>query len=123
MKKKIIIYIMLFAFILTPALALAQDMGDYGNLDNVNLVKSGGADATSIAVTIINWILGFLALIAVVIILIGGFEWMTAGGSEDKVKAARDRIKYGLIGLGIVLLAYVIVTVVMRAILDLSGQF
>ena len=64
-------------------------------------------------VAVINLVLGFLALLAIVIILIGGFEWMTAGGNDTKVETAQKRLKYGLTGLVIIFLAYAIVTFVL----------
>ena len=55
---------------------------------------------------IINVALSLLGIVAVVIILIGGFEWMTAGGNDDKVGEAKKRIMAGVIGLAIILSAY-----------------
>ncbi len=57
---------------------------------------------------IINVLLGLLGIIAVVIILVGGFKWMTAGGNEDKVGEARKMIFAGIIGLAIILSAFAI---------------
>lgn len=57
---------------------------------------------------IINVALGLLGTVVVVIILYAGFEWMTAGGSEDKVADAKKRITYAIIGLAIILSAYAI---------------
>jgi uncharacterized membrane protein len=47
-------------------------------------------------------------IIAVVIILAGGFKWMTAGGNEDKVGEARKMIISGVIGLAIIMSAFAI---------------
>ncbi|MBU0880078.1 pilin, partial [Patescibacteria group bacterium] len=63
----------------------------------------GTADPRTMAAKIINVAMGFLGIIAVVIILIGGFKWMTAGGGEEKVEEATKMIKYGVIGLIIIL--------------------
>ncbi|MEK7103288.1 MAG: hypothetical protein AAB870_03000 [Patescibacteria group bacterium] len=57
-------------------------------------------------VAIINFVLGFLGIIAVVIILIAGFKWMTAGGNDDNVKAAQTMLIQGVIGLVIILSAW-----------------
>ncbi|OGF21050.1 hypothetical protein A2Y83_01815 [Candidatus Falkowbacteria bacterium RBG_13_39_14] len=56
--------------------------------------------------SIIKVVLGFLGIVAVVIILIGGFKWMTAGGNEDQVGEAKKWIYSGVIGLLIILSAY-----------------
>jgi len=52
--------------------------------------------------------LGFLGIIAVIIVLVGGFKYMTAGGAEEKVGDAKKWIVSGIIGLAIVLSAYAI---------------
>ena len=53
--------------------------------------------------------MGFLGLIALVVILLGGFKWMTSGGNDEKVKKAKATLMAGITGLIIVLAAYVIV--------------
>ncbi len=72
-------------------------------------------------VGLINVALGFLGLIAVIIILIGGFKWMTAGGNEDKVGEARKTIFAGIIGLAIILFAWGITTFVVTQLGTASG--
>ena len=71
---------------------------------------------------IVNVVLGLLGLIAVIIILIGGFKWMTARGAEEKVEKAKDTIKYGLIGLAIILLAYLIVRIVIGSVVGFADK-
>ncbi|MEK7580570.1 MAG: hypothetical protein AAB465_03115 [Patescibacteria group bacterium] len=66
----------------------------------------GETDVTVIIGRIINIVLGFLGLIAVVIIIIGGFMWMTSGGDEPKIKKAKDLILNGVIGLLIIVISY-----------------
>jgi hypothetical protein len=83
--------------------AMAQiDIGSQ-HAENIGL---GNRDPKSIIVGVIQVILGFLGLLAVIIILIGGFKWMTAGGNDDKVTEARKLIVSGIIGLLIVLAAW-----------------
>jgi len=75
-------------------------------------VKLGTKDIKSTIAQIINVVLGFLGVIAVVIVLAGGFKWMTAGGSDDKVGEARKMIVQGVIGLVIVFSAWAIASFV-----------
>ena len=70
-----------------------------------NYVKTN-LNAWSTAENIIDYLMGFLGLIAVVIVLVGGFQWMTAAGNEDKVKTAKKTLSAGIIGLVIVLAAW-----------------
>ena len=77
-----------------------------------------GKDLRSVIGNIIKVALGFLGVVAVVIVLIGGFKYMTAGGSDEKVGDARKYIISGIIGLAIILSAYAITTFVISQLLD-----
>lgn len=66
--------------------------------------------------SLIQVVLGFLGVVAVVIILMGGFKWMTAGGNDDKVKEAKRLIVQGIIGLVITLSAFAIASFVISSV-------
>ena len=66
----------------------------------------GQGDLISGIAKVIQTAMGFLGIIAVIIILLGGFKWMTAGGNDEKVKKAKALIFQGIIGLVIILAAY-----------------
>ncbi len=71
-------------------------------------VALGARDMTeSIAITI-NIILGFLGTLTTIIILLGGFKWMTSQGNSEKVDEAKKMISSGVVGLVIILSAYTI---------------
>lgn len=78
----------------------------------------GGADLVSKTVpSIINYIIGALAIVAVVVMIIGGVTYMTSSGDAGKVKKAKDTILYGVIGLVVCALAYAIVNWVIGGLL------
>ncbi|MDO4889144.1 MAG: pilin [Candidatus Saccharibacteria bacterium] len=79
--------------------------------DNVN-----GGNLFQTIQTIINWILAVLGVVAVIMVIIGGFTYMTSQGDPGKTKKARDTILYGIIGLVIALLAFAIVNFVLANI-------
>lgn len=81
-------------------------------------IELGNRDIRSTAAQIINVLLGLLGIIAVVVILIGGFKWMTSGGSEDKVGEAKKLIMQGIIGLVIILAAWSIAQFVLRSLVQ-----
>ncbi len=89
-----------------PFAALAQ----VGSQSDSTLASSFGlgtsTDVRQAIINIVQFILGFLGLIAVIIVLYGGFQWMTAAGNEEKVSSARATLTAGLIGLVIILAAY-----------------
>lgn len=61
---------------------------------------------------IINGVLALLGIVFLILIIYGGFTWMTAMGAEEKVKKAKAVIIQASIGLIIVLLSYGIATFV-----------
>lgn len=65
----------------------------------------------------INWILGIIGLISVLIIIYGGVLYLTSVGSADRVKQAKDTLKYGIMGLVIAGIAYAVVNVIITTIL------
>lgn len=85
-------------------------------------ITLGNRDIRSTAASIINVLMGLLGIIAVVIILIGGFEWMTAGGNEDKVGEAKKRIMQGIIGLVIILSAWAIARFVLTQLVGATSE-
>ena len=62
---------------------------------------------------IINTILAVLGIVTVVIIIIGGVNYVLSQGDPGKIKKAKDTIMYGVIGLVIAFLAYSIVNFVL----------
>lgn len=84
---------------------------------NVKVVGNGDNTLWSDVKNIINAIIGALGIVAVVIIIIGGVNYMTSSGDAGKVKKAKDTILYGVIGLVICVLAFAIVNFVISNIL------
>lgn len=82
----------------------------------------GTQDLTKTVAGIINVALSLLGIVAVIIILIGGFQWMTAGGNEEKVEGARNLIFAGIIGLAIILSAWAIARFVLRSLSQATGS-
>lgn len=76
------------------------------------------AELVDIVTGIINAIIGVLGLAAVIIIIIGGVNYMTSSGDAGKVKKAKDTILYGVIGLVVCILAFAIVNFVIRNIIS-----
>lgn len=71
--------------------------------------------------TIINVILGFLGIAAIVILIYGGFVWMTAGGNDQKISQAKKILLNGLIGLFIILVSWGIANFVLSQLWQATG--
>ncbi len=108
------------ASLLSVAPALAQNVNSTEILPTTVQPAIGLADG-DVRVTIARIIrvaMSLLGIIAVVIILIGGFTWMTAGGNDEKVGEAKKWIFSGVIGLAIILSSYAIATFVINSLVN-----
>ncbi|MBU1348624.1 pilin [Patescibacteria group bacterium] len=118
-KKKLVRFaatLGMTAAIVLPSVALAQpdslNAGDLGVDAIQSSIKLGSGDIRQTAARIINVALGFLGIIAVVIVLLGGFKYMISGGNEEKTSEAKKLIVSGIIGLAIILSAWAITSFV-----------
>lgn len=119
-KIHILIIILSLFLILNNSVILAEEeTNELRNLgDSPKIMKDvagvigyetgSKASPEKIIPEIIKIILSFLGIIFLILIIIGGYQWMTAGGNEEVIKKARTRIINAVIGLAIVLLAYAI---------------
>jgi hypothetical protein len=76
-----------------------------------------GGDIRVVIASIIRVALGFLGIIAVLIIIYGGYTWMTAGGDETKIEQAKKILTNAVIGLVIILSAYALTSFIIRSLL------
>ncbi|MFC1640782.1 hypothetical protein ACFL2D_01890 [Patescibacteria group bacterium] len=65
-------------------------------------------NVTAAVTSVIGWVLGVTFAIAVLVLIIGGFRYITSAGNDKQVQAAKTTMTYAIVGLVIVLLAYVI---------------
>ncbi|PIR07065.1 MAG: hypothetical protein COV55_01395 [Candidatus Komeilibacteria bacterium CG11_big_fil_rev_8_21_14_0_20_36_20] len=112
-KKITVLFIIFLAVIfLFPDIVMAQS--DPFGVNELNNTVLGTKDLTDTIAGIINIFLGFLGILATLIILYGGFIWMTSQGSADKIDRAKRIIINGVIGLVIILSAYAIARFLLR---------
>jgi len=117
--RNLIAFSILSLVFLPMAGALALEVG----IEEVESeIELGGRDIRSTAATIINVAMGLLGIIAVVIILIGGFRWMTAGGNEESVGTAKKMIIQGVIGLAIILASWAIARFVLESLVSATAD-
>ncbi len=68
---------------------------------------------------ILSLLFFFAALLAFLFIILGGIQWITAGGDKVAAQSARDRITAAVIGLVIVVAAFAI-TVILSKVLGIN---
>jgi len=97
----------------------AQAQAPLGNLGleyqaNIGL---GTGNILDMVATIINVLFGLLGTLAVVLILYGGFLYMTSAGERDKIDKAKKVLINAAIGLVIILSAYAIAAFIISQLL------
>jgi cytochrome bd-type quinol oxidase subunit 2 len=85
----------------------------------------GGATSTTnfnnLLVKIVNIFSAIVGVIAVIMIIVGGFRYITSGGDSNHVSSAKTTIIYALVGLVIVALAQLIVRFVLTQTQTVTG--
>ena len=133
-KIKIFLVILAsFSLFAIPVAASATNIGSSlacgANLSSdtagAGCATTGGTTTTGSISTIINdvitifsWIVGS---ISVIMVIYGGFRYVTSGGNDQSVSGAKNTIVYALIGLVIVALAQVIVHFVLAKALTVGA--
>jgi len=112
-QSAFIIIIILFPFITiyaqTPMLEDSSSIDSQTDIfrQNAGFTDTGGeATAVEIVATVIQIALGLLGIIFLILIIISGYKWMTAGGNEEQVTKAKANLKNAIIGMVIVLASY-----------------
>ena len=107
MKRNFFVLIAILFFLL-PAITsakLSKDaIKDAGTVAGLAGVKEGTPEAY--ASNIISGALAVLGIVFLILMVYGGFLWMTAKGDETQATKAKDTITMAVIGLMIVIAAY-----------------
>lgn len=98
-------------FLASVSTAYAQFAGDTPDVSGLPDAADEGSIRGTI-VSIIESVLDFLALIAVIVIIIAGIRLIVSQGEDEQKEKAKKTILYAIIGLVVVLFARVIVGIV-----------
>lgn len=98
-------------FFVCAKIGLAQESFGFEYATALNM---GTRDIRAIVFSIINIFLGFLGIVAIIIILYGGYVYMTSAGDPGKIETAKKILINGAIGLAIIFFSWAIVMFVFR---------
>lgn len=115
--KNLVIFASLIIAVFTVAhFSLAANI-DVGLNYAAGIGLSAANDPRIIAANIIRIALGFLGIIAVVLIIYAGWLWMTADGQEEKIDKAKKILTGAVIGLVITLSAFAIASFILSRLI------
>jgi len=102
-KTKIFLFITLISFVVLNFIILNNVLATTTELTLPNPLSC--EDLRCVIEKIISKLVELAIPIVVIMVLIGGFQIMTAGGNEEKIKQGKSTIWWAVIGYAIILLA------------------
>jgi hypothetical protein len=116
--KKIFL-IFQFLFFLLPSFSLALNLNlNYPTIFGLDLNRD--QDINKVVAWFYYFIISIGGLAAFVMLVWGGFQWLTSAGSPTKISEAKDRINSAILGLVIILASYLILQVINPELLILK---
>ncbi|MEZ4180339.1 MAG: pilin [Candidatus Doudnabacteria bacterium] len=111
--------VLTFGTLLTPTVVHGQFSSNQSVQGGLNDLKSafpdtvaGDGDPQDLVRNIIEWALYIGAMLAVLFIIYGGYLYLTSGGNDSQVKKGKETVIYALVGLVVIVMAWVIVQTV-----------
>jgi hypothetical protein len=113
----------LTALVVTFVALLPSTVDAQAILDGVcSGTECSACDIAVIANSFISWLIGAVMVLFAVLMVIAGFGLVTSGGNPDALSTAKSKFTNAIIGLIIVLSAWLIVDTLMRSLVGDSGK-
>ncbi|MCU0679672.1 MAG: pilin [Planctomycetes bacterium] len=128
-KKNLVVTLFIATVVIALAGAFAVDQASAYSLwdmqqGKTEIAKEFGVDANNprdvrvLIANIIKIFLSFLGIIMIIVVILAGIRWMTAGGNQDRVSQAQQQIKNAAIGMIIILASYAITDFLTDCVFD-----
>jgi hypothetical protein len=95
------------------------EAGTTGNCENTSTAEESVNKIVTTIINIFSWIVG---VVCVIMIIYGGFRYVTAGGDSGNVSTAKNTILYAIVGLVIVAMAQIIVKFVLAKVTNTAND-
>lgn len=96
-------------------LAMAQAIDPQDSPAIINQLSGGQTGLRGIVLTIINFFLTFLGLLAVVMVIYGGFLYVSSGGNDESTGKAKKILLYAVVGIIIIIASFALVNTILGA--------
>lgn len=104
MKKSLSLLILVSMISLFFLPFMMPVLADYDYQETQPLIETGD-QALDLLLTITNWFFSILMAVAVILIIVAAWTFLTAGGNPDSVTKARQMLIYALVGVAVAVLA------------------
>ena len=126
--KKLINYILVFGGLTLPSLVFAQSNGVTQGLQETGVGSqfgttgiSGSQNLVQLIQNVIEIMLLFAGGIAVIFVIIGGYQYITSGGNAEQAETGQKTLTNAVIGVVVIVLSYTIITVIANLVSSQSG--
>lgn len=130
MKKtaKVLFVIFCVCFVITPLIYASagilsdtlQGVATFAGLET--RYAQSPTFISQVIAQVVNYLLGLMGVVFAVLVIYGGWLWMTAGGNEEQVGKGKKYLTNSIIGLIIILGAYTITWFVTSQIARATNQ-
>lgn len=109
-KKFFFIAFCVIIILIYPNTSLGADF----RLPLQNPLNAGSAPELIRQIT--NYILGITSAVMLIVLIVAGFRYLTAGANEQRAEAAKNAIKWSLIGILVILITGIVVNSIILAL-------
>ncbi|HSX16744.1 MAG TPA: pilin [Patescibacteria group bacterium] len=81
-------------------------------------ITAGSDTVNKTITTVINFFSAIVGIVSVIMIIYGGFKYISSGGDSGNVQSAKNTIIYAVIGLVVVAMAQFIVQFVLNKVIN-----
>lgn len=117
MKQALIVFALtavgLTLFQFAPAFAQGGLIQPTDNPGRISESTGGEGSFRQLILTFLNFFLGFLGLLAVIMVIYGGILYVSAAGNQDSIDKGKKIILYAIVGIVIILLSFALVNTVL----------
>jgi FMN-dependent NADH-azoreductase len=114
-------------FLVMPFLAYAQSTVSNGLQTSglQSIFGTGGLNSSQslsdLIANVIRVLLIFAGVIAIVFVIIGGYQYIVSGGNEETAEKGKKTLINAIIGIVVIVLAYAIINVIVNLVGSSSG--
>lgn len=99
--------------VLQPTAAHAQVTNTIRDGADSTGTNSSNTDVNEVITRVVNALLFIIGAVAVIMLIFGGFKYITSSGDASAVSSAKNTILYAVVGLLVAIFAYAIVNYVL----------
>jgi len=100
----------------TPSDSDSKSSGDFG----LSFVSGKGLveqSAGAVIGNLVQWVLGIVGVLLLIMLIYGGILYMISGGNEDQIGTAKKVLTYAMFGVVIIAIAFALTRAIINALL------